>query len=226
MEEIDSFRTPWAFEQKLRKGKQGPRLWRPPTNARQWPDGDPKILITAVPLGEWGKITGGWVHPGWGLWAGLRLEQERSVWLGFHSLPARVWAGTQLDCEHACRCLWNGHQSHELAPCLAAPVARSPLSPQRRGHMNVSLITFPCNLDINPSWRNAVLAHTVHWKQPQAFLLSQVSGTVPGKSLFTYAIHRFYLVQCTVLQQPSNLHVLPDYLVIKPSKYKHTVIIV
>lgn len=46
----------WTFEQKLRKGKQGHRLWRPPTNARQWSDGDPKILITAVPLGEWGKL--------------------------------------------------------------------------------------------------------------------------------------------------------------------------
>lgn len=71
-----------------------------------------------------------------------------------------------------------------------------------------------------------MLAHTMHYTQPPAFLLSQVSGTVPCKGLFTYAIPRFYLVQCTVLQQPSNLHVLPDYLVIKPSKYKHTVIIV
>lgn len=176
------------------------------------------------------------------------VNGENYWWLGAHGVGSVSWplsrAGEehlvgilQSPCQslgrytvglrtHACRCLWNGHQSQELAPCLATSVIRSSLSPRRRGHMNVSLITFPCDWDVNPSWRNAMLAHTMHWKQPQAFLLSQVSGTVPCKSLFTYAIHRFYLVQCTVLQQPCNLHVLPDYLVIKPSKYKHTVIIV
>lgn len=56
MGEADSSRTLWAFEQKLRKGRQGPRLWRPPTNVHQWSNGDPKRLIKAVPLGEWGKL--------------------------------------------------------------------------------------------------------------------------------------------------------------------------
>lgn len=157
-------------------------------------------------------------------WPLPRAGEERLVGIS-QSLCQHLGRYTVGLRTHACRCLWNGYQSHELAPCLATPVARFPLSPHRRGNMNVSLITFPCNLDINPRSRNVMLTHTMHEKQPQAFLSSQVSGTVACKSLFTYAIHRFYLVQCTVLQ-PSNLHVLPDYLVIKPSKYKHTVIIV
>lgn len=37
-------------------------LWRPLTNVHPLPDGNPKTLIKAVSLGEWGEITGGWVQ--------------------------------------------------------------------------------------------------------------------------------------------------------------------
>lgn len=151
MGEADSSRTPWAFEQKLRKGRQGPRLWRPPTNVHQWSNGDPKRLIKQFPLvnGEnygWlgahrvGSVS--WPPPRAGEECLVGISQSPCQSLGRYTVGLRT---------HACRCLWNGYQSHKLAPCLATPVIRSPLSPRRRGHMNVSLITFPCNRDVNPS---------------------------------------------------------------------------
>lgn len=174
-----------------------------------------------------GIIKGGWVHTGWGVWVGLRLEQEKSVWLGFHSLPARVWAGTQLGWEHMLAGV-SGMDTRVTSWHLVWPLLWSgPHCPHVGADTWTSLsLHFLVIGTLIQAEGMQCWPTPLHWKQPQAFLLSQVSGTVPCKSLFTYAIRRFYLVQCTVLQQPSNLHVLPDYLVIKPSKYKHTVIIV
>lgn len=111
-----------------------------------------------------GLLVAGFTHTvGTVSWPLPRAEEERLVGslqpLCQHLGRYTVGLGT-----HACRCLWNEYQSHELAPCLATPVAKSPLSPHRCGSMNVSLITLPHNLEINASRRNVKLSHRMHWR--------------------------------------------------------------